>query len=462
MNENVQNVQKEVYVSANMDLRKRVKDEIKHKSEALLKIVLTLSENKTIKENLITNNYKEINLHKLSLLLKKQSSYNSVWFQIIDKKGNSFYRSWTKKHGDSVLNARLAVVEMMRDPSIKSTIGVGKFDLSFKSMVPIYHEGKYIGLIEGIAKFNSISQSLKEEGVSSLFIVDKRYKKQIVKPYSKHFIGDYYVANTNAQAEFIDYINILGFEKILYADEDFYVDKKASKLLIRYIIKDMKGQNMAYLLLSESLDGINLQEVNEMQNYLLLFVVISSMALFALIVFNIIRKQKDILHYEAYHDSLTKLPNRLNFIKRLDEVIASHTESENSFALLFIDIDHFKEINDTYGHEVGDDVLIQSAHRILSVFRTDDCVARLGGDEFTVVLDKVSQLEDIRPILQDLIDLFDTPITTNNLKFIVDISVGVSIYPEDGDNARNIICSADKAMYESKKNTHSSFTFASH
>ena len=455
----VKNVQDKVYFSASKELHKHVELLLDEKSKALLKIVLTISQYQELQNTLLSGSAKNINLQKISMQLRNQSAYKNVWFHIIDKEGKSFYRSWTDKKGDSVLSARLDVVNMMKNPKVTSSISVGKFDLSFKSMVPIYYKDKYIGLIEVIAKFNSMAKKLRQEGISTLFLVEKSYKKQLIKPFSDFFIDDYYVANVNATLTFINYIKSIGLAKVLYGSEDYHVDIPISKLVVRHTLKDSRGENMVYLIIARSLDGINLREVNEMQNYFLLFVVGTIASFFAAIVFIIIRRQKATLYYAAHHDSLTNLPNRKNFLDRLEHTILTKQAKGDTFVLLFIDIDNFKDFNDKFGHEVGDKVLIQSGERISSLLRDVDCVARLGGDEFTVIIDDIHQVEDIVPILDRLVRIFAMPIECCDSSIEIKLSVGVAVYPTDGITGKELIKSADLAMYEAKNKDETSYSF---
>lgn len=455
----VKGIQDKVYLSAGKDLQKRLTLLLDEKSRALLKIALTLSQYKELRNALIKNDSKAINFNKTSMQLRAESSYKNVWFHIVDKKGRSFYRSWTDKQGDSLISARLDVAKMMKHPKIMSSISVGKYDLGFKSMVPIFHKGHYIGLIEVIAKFNSVASMLQKEGMHTLFLVDKSYKKQITEPFSDFFINDYYVANVNAKLSFVNYLKSIGLEEFIQGSQDHYADLEKSQLVVRHTLKDLNGSNMAYLIVARSLKNINFREVNEMQNYFLLFVVGTIASFFATIVFVILRRQKTSLAYAAHYDSLTTLPNRMSFLKRLEKTLIKKKKEGDSFVLLFIDLDNFKEINDDYGHEAGDTVLVKSGERIRSLLRDKDCIARLGGDEFTVIIDDIHQVEDIIPILERLITMFEAPIECCDTSLEVKLSIGVAVFPMDGTSSKELIKSADMAMYDAKKSKHSSYSF---
>lgn len=166
-----------------------------------------------------------------------------------------------------------------------------------------------------------------------------------------------------------------------------------------------------------------------------------------------ISEQKKIqreLDFLAYHDHLTGLPNRLMFKERLDLAITRAKRRNNLLAVLFIDLDHFKYVNDTLGHSVGDQLLILVAQRIKSVLREEDTVARLSGDEFTVIITDLTETESIDLIVNKLMQVFQQPLFVDKHEFDQGISVGISVFPRDGDDAEYLMKNADAAMYRAK------------
>ncbi|MGA8864021.1 MAG: GGDEF domain-containing protein [Gallionella sp.] len=157
------------------------------------------------------------------------------------------------------------------------------------------------------------------------------------------------------------------------------------------------------------------------------------------------------LDHQAQHDSLTGLPNRRLFFDRLEHAIASSRRAGNHLAVLFIDLDRFKEINDTLGHATGDIVLVNFAKLLKSAVREADTVARLGGDEFVVLLDSINDPQQVMVVVQKLHDLFQAAMQIDGHQLAVHSSIGVSIYPENGSDADELMQNADQAMYSSKK-----------
>ena len=153
------------------------------------------------------------------------------------------------------------------------------------------------------------------------------------------------------------------------------------------------------------------------------------------------------LHHQAFEDPLSGLPNRRSFYALLNDVVNKKKE----FCLLFIDLDGFKEINDSLGHDYGDILLQQVSKRIVSCVRTDDFVARLGGDEFTVILNGLTNEEKIGQIINQMLSSLESVFHIKSEKVFTSASVGVTLFPRDGSNVDTLIKNADQAMYESKR-----------
>jgi diguanylate cyclase (GGDEF)-like protein/PAS domain S-box-containing protein len=153
----------------------------------------------------------------------------------------------------------------------------------------------------------------------------------------------------------------------------------------------------------------------------------------------------------AYHDALTGLPNRLLFKDRVT-VALSHAQRDNSrLAVLFLDLDRFKVINDSLGHNIGDQLLQAVASRVQSCVRDSDTLARLGGDEFTLLLPGLVRSDDAAPIADKILDAVRLPFHIEGREFYITTSIGISLYPEDGSDAESLIKNADTAMYQAKE-----------
>ncbi|HEX5329903.1 diguanylate cyclase domain-containing protein [Sulfuricurvum sp.] len=156
---------------------------------------------------------------------------------------------------------------------------------------------------------------------------------------------------------------------------------------------------------------------------------------------------------DSLHDVLTELPNRLFFNQILNQTIERHEREHKSFALFFIDLNQFKEINDTYGHECGDILLKTVAQRLKENIRSSDFVARLGGDEFTLIIESITHHEEAISIAKMLISKTRYPIVVENCSIAPSLSIGIAFYPEHGSDPSTLLKSADKAMYFAKHQT---------
>jgi diguanylate cyclase (GGDEF)-like protein/PAS domain S-box-containing protein len=163
----------------------------------------------------------------------------------------------------------------------------------------------------------------------------------------------------------------------------------------------------------------------------------------------------------AHSDELTRLPNRALFYDRLEQVIIQARRNHGRFALLFLDLDGFKAVNDSHGHQVGDGLLQAVAHRLVSSLRESNTVARLGGDEFIIILNDMTSWEGPAFVARKLLDALGKPFRVGDAVCRVGASIGVSIYPEDADDAQKLISCADLAMYEVKQSGGNNFLYCS-
>jgi diguanylate cyclase (GGDEF)-like protein/PAS domain S-box-containing protein len=176
---------------------------------------------------------------------------------------------------------------------------------------------------------------------------------------------------------------------------------------------------------------------------------------------NMLHEQKEVMSHLAHHDVLTKLPNRILLNERLSKAIETAKQEDKKFAVLFIDLDHFKEINDSLGHDTGDEVLKEVAYRVKSLMGEYDTLARLGGDEFTVIMDDIKQISDVSAMAQNILDSLCEPVVVGENYFYLSCSIGISLYPDDGTTVQDLLKYADAAMYKAKEEGRSNFIFYS-
>lgn len=163
------------------------------------------------------------------------------------------------------------------------------------------------------------------------------------------------------------------------------------------------------------------------------------------------KKAAETINYLAYHDPLTDLPNRVLFFDRLTVAIANAQRNKQMLAVMFLDLDRFKLVNDIMGHAMGDQFLKKVGKQLKACVRSNDTVARIGGDEFTILLPDISREEDAGKVAKKIIDSLKKPWIINSYEFQITVSVGIVLYPNDGEDAETLTKNADTAMYRAKE-----------
>lgn len=606
---------KEKYTQVANEIQFMTKSYIDAKKESILFIALSLANDPRYIDAIASSNNINFKLDNFIENLQRNSKYKNVWIQVSDSKGISLYRSWTDKHGDDLTKVRKGIVQMIRDPKIRSTVSTGLFDMTFKAMVPIFKDDKFMGTIEVISKFNSIAMQLLNNGFELVLLVDKTYKNQIQKPFTKMFLDDYYIANLNASEANQNYIKNFGIEKLIHDQNAYIIDRENNTFITKYIQKDINGNNMGYFILFHPLDKIDLNHIYLFHNAILFFISLVLIGIYLVLqlisskhnkekidlknkllskevdekntkleeqhnflqnvingidqsvmvidkeynvllandaakhfsdkhmlkdlsqskcyellhhqnhpcdddqnqcpledtfvrgksiqrihkhitasgeenfieltttpLYNknnemyavvelghnitehlktqkVLEKQKNELDYRAHYDALTSLPNRVLFLDRLNHSMQIAKRDNNQVALVFIDLDHFKEINDSIGHHAGDYILKECARRLQSMLRSIDTVSRFGGDEFTIILEKMNNENEVVDIVLLIIDKLQEPYIYENRKLYCGASVGISIYPENGKTHQELLKNADAAMYKAKENGRNTYSF---
>ena len=164
------------------------------------------------------------------------------------------------------------------------------------------------------------------------------------------------------------------------------------------------------------------------------------------------RELEEQLTHQAFHDSLTHLPNRMLFLDRLQHALVRTERSHSTLAVLFLDLDNFKVINDSLGHEVGDQLLIHVANRLRTTMRSGDTAARLGGDEFILLLEDIRSIDEAERVAQRLHDILKEPFVVNKREIFVTPSIGIALSASPDDRPDDLLRNADVAMYRAKRN----------
>ena len=172
-----------------------------------------------------------------------------------------------------------------------------------------------------------------------------------------------------------------------------------------------------------------------------------------------IKKNEEKLKHQAYYDSLTGIPNRTLFLDRSEIALNQAKRSNEGLAVIFIDLDEFKELNDTLGHDAGDVMLKTVAQRFINCARKSDTVSRRGGDEFTILMPRIKNIEDAVKLAERILLSNKNAISIKEKMVFPKTSMGISIYPHDGDSIETLINNADKAMYYAKESGKNQYSF---
>ena len=464
----------ERYLEISKNMETHLESLIKEKQDAILQMSLAMSQDQKIKDALLSKDKLNINLKEFSLKLKNNTNLKNIWFQIVDAQGKSFYRSFSNKTGDSLVKARSDIDKMIKDPQIITSISAGKFAISLKTMVPIYEDGLFIGMFETLSMFDSIIQKMQESNEHTIMLIDKSYKDQLVYVDRTKFIQNYFIVNDKADEKLLTYIKERSIEAVINCEDNSTICLSPHSLVSVYKLNDELGKPMAYFIMSYNIDEINLNDILQVRN--ILFLVFGALLFVGYILFLYFQSKKNLiknlnfkledlvksktkeLTYLAHHDALTGLTNRFLFLEIVKNTIESAKRQSSTFSILFLDIDRFKDINDTYGHYMGDLLLKNVAKRLEGCIRAEGIVCRLAGDEFAILLKNVDE-GSVIAIVDKIIHSIGQSIELQNSVFNITISIGISCFPRDGSDVDILMSNADTAMYKAKEDGRDTYQF---
>lgn len=300
----------EKYKTISQNFQDNANSLIQTKKNATLAIALTLAEDERIKNILLNNESGDYNLDKLSQKMREYTNFKNVWFHIINKDGFSVYRSWTNNKNDKIENFRLDLQELLKNPSVKSSISVGIYDITFKSMIPLYKNDKFIGILESITHFNSITKELTDShGVEPIILVNSIFTKQLENNgFTKIFLQNHYIANLFVSKKILDYLehkeidDFLGIKNHIIKDE---------KLIINVPIIE-NGIKLANILIFKDLNQIDISEIIEFKKhaffYLIAFLLFLCFTIFIIGYYLYTKRLKElnIILQQTIHEEITK------------------------------------------------------------------------------------------------------------------------------------------------------------
>ncbi len=329
-------IKHKTYSNTQKNIKKQIDLLIKNKQESTLSIALALSRDKHMIEALRVKDDTILKLDKLSDTLSKFTRFKHVWFQIIDNQGKNFYRSWTDDRGDLIYKSRVDIKQMLKTPQVTSTISVGKFDMTFKTMVPIYDIDKtYLGIFEMITHFNSISRKLSEENFKAIILADKKYKKQLIKPFTNNFIEDYYIANLDADKSIIKIIEKNLVKSYLENNEDYFLDEDNGYFITVYHIPDINNNEMGYIILFKKFEDFTMRDLKTTKKDItfIMFLIIIAIFIFGYYILN--KKYNSVLQENLDYTKKEK--------EKIDAIL-----SAQPYIIMLIHDDKSFDVNDKF------------------------------------------------------------------------------------------------------------------
>ncbi|WP_415895489.1 EAL domain-containing protein [Neptuniibacter sp. PT34_22] len=314
---------------------------IDSKKKSTLALTLALADNSIIKSVLLDSASEDslvASSQRLSAELRKHTKYKNVWIQVIDADGISRSRSWVDRYGDPIYKVRKDIRQILQHPHVIETISVGKFTISFKSIVPVFSEREFIGVVEVITHFNSIIKELEQRGIQSVVLADKRYKSQLTKAISKTFIDDFYVANFEIVQEDVALIKKLSVEKLIGLSEPLVT--KHHLISVAPILGLSEEPNGYYIQIAP-LRKIKVPETDALiKKVIVTAILIISFSVFLVLVFY--RNKRKIEQQQRFVQSVTDSATDLIFICQNNIISRANKAFNNSFPeLLGQPIDSF-------------------------------------------------------------------------------------------------------------------------
>ena len=331
-----------IYNTSNNNIIKTTENLIKDKQNTTLAIALALAKNDNLYNFMKNEEYEKLNYQKIVDEIAQNSKYKNVWIQIVDKNGNSIYRSWTDKKGDNLL-FRKDLKNTLTSQAISTSISVGLFNLTLKARTPIYdNENNFQGALEIITHFNSISKDLKDNNIESLVITEKKYKETIKFPYTNIFIDDYYVANKNANMDFVNYIKENGVEKYINIPT-FIIEN--GYLISNYVLFDKNGEKLASIINFLDLKNIDTQIIKSFKVQIIMTSVIALIILFfSFLIYIYTTYLKEIKHQESKKQSILDSQLSIIVITNGKEII----DANKKLFEFFKDVSNLKEFKEKY------------------------------------------------------------------------------------------------------------------
>ncbi|WP_419149680.1 putative bifunctional diguanylate cyclase/phosphodiesterase [Pseudoalteromonas 'SMAR'] len=359
----------------------------------------------------------------------------------------------------ALLTGLLVFIRRYIHSPINYLIKVGKqlTSQSLGSRATVYGKGEFAVLAK---QLNTMAQALEENWQEQAIVTDKLRQRQAFIDGIFSALPDLFFI-IDKEGKIIEYH--AGEAQDLYIEPDSFINQTMAEVLPKHVAKQFNqaiNSSTRYHSMTQleySLDFNGQSKLFEAR-----LSPIPNTDLLVIAVRNITEKkrQEEVILHHAFYDTLTDLPNRFLALERLSQLLLDAERNKEVAVVFFIDLDDFKKINDSLGHEVGDKVLIAAGNRLSQSLRKQDTVARLGGDEFIVLMGGFKSVAAVTPVAEKLVKQFQQPLAVMGREFNISISLGVAVYPDDARTPTDMLSHADTAMYSAKnlgRNTYCLF-----
>ena len=372
-----------------------------------------------------------------------------------------------EKFGDDLSKYRKSVALANKTKTFQEGFEVGRVIHGFRFVYPLFKGDKHIGSMEASFSSTKLTSAILDSYIiDSHFLISKTEIDRIIWPelkdllYEKSYESpDFLLESSTHRDPQSAHIEKNIIDKYLYNDiskrmlrgDPFSVSNSYNYDSIVGVFIPVKNlgneETIAYLatyMESDYIDNLLLEE----QYMRLLF----DSILLLLLMFSIyVSINRDKLHTMAHYDKLTDLPNRAHFYIAFEHELNRAKRHKNKLAVMFIDLDGFKAVNDTYGHNIGDELLIEVSKRLKNSVRASDIIARLGGDEFTAVLTNIETDDDALKVANKIINILGANFVINKKLINIGASIGIATFPRCGTDSDTLIRNSDTAMYKAKE-----------
>ncbi len=379
-----------------------------------------------------------------------------------------------ERFNDDLSGFRKMLVKANETKEAQYGVEVGKYGIFFRAMLPVFKDGVHIGAFDFGVDVKYLISKLSILNINTpVLLVTKKSVEPIYKyddnpaHYLDEFTNGYSIVKFDASRD--DGVSIVDIlDNKIIKNSNYIVNVNSIDYLLYrgYDMYDYENSSIGHLIFMEKMDYymntiVFVRWVSVLTTILLMVVIIMLMYKLISDYAKEIMIQKDILDYRTHHDLLTGLANRVLFNDRLTQAIEMAKRHKNSFALLYIDLDRFKQINDSLGHVIGDEILKIISKRVREVMRKEDTISRLGGDEFAVLAQDLIKGENASALAQKIISSISEVIHIENHTLYMTSSIGISIYPQDGTEPDNLLKNADAAMFRAKDEGRNNFQYYS-